>query len=168
MNVFVGANGSGKSTILEAIGLLSAAMTDRVDASSLQRKGVRLSTPSLYKSRFKSIGRTKLTVALSLEWEEEEKGDIFKYDVHLTTPTDTDYWKYHSESFSQNGEKKWGRSNASQNQGNNYIGFFLIDENPELVKGRDIAKLFFKLWYLSTEYIGTAWDNSRSESDGVR
>ena len=67
VNVFVGANGSGKSTILEAIGLLSAAMTDRVDASSLQRKGVRLSTPSLYKSRFKSIGRTKLTVALSLE-----------------------------------------------------------------------------------------------------
>ena len=101
VNVFVGANGSGKSTILEAIGLLSAAMTDRVDASSLQRKGVRLSTPSLYKSRFKSIGRTKLTVALSLEWEEEEKGDIFK------------------------------------------------------------------LWYLSTEYIGTAWDNSRSESDGA-
>ena len=142
VNVFVGANGSGKSTILEAIGLLSAAMTDRVDASNLQRKGVRLSTPSLYKSRFKSIGRTKLTVALSLEWEEEEKGDIFKYDVHLTTPTDTDYWKYHSESFSQNGEKKWGRSNASQNQGNNYIGFFLIDENPELVKGRDIAKYF--------------------------
>lgn len=33
VNVFVGANGSGKSTILEAIGLLSAAMTDWVDAS---------------------------------------------------------------------------------------------------------------------------------------
>lgn len=33
VNVFVGANGSGKSTILEAISLLSAAMTDQVDAS---------------------------------------------------------------------------------------------------------------------------------------
>ena len=28
VNVFIGANGSGKSTILEAIGLLSAAMTE--------------------------------------------------------------------------------------------------------------------------------------------
>lgn len=42
VNVFIGTNGSGKSTILEAIGLLSAAMTDRVDSASLQRKGGRL------------------------------------------------------------------------------------------------------------------------------
>ena len=33
VNVFIGANGAGKSTILEAIGVLSAAMTDRVDNS---------------------------------------------------------------------------------------------------------------------------------------
>lgn len=138
INVFIGANGSGKSTVLEAIGLLSAAMTDRVDASSLQRKGVRLSASNLYKSRFKSIDRMKPTIDLSLEWEHER--DVFQYDVHLTTPTDTDYWKYHSEAFTQNGEKKWGRSNASQNQNNSYIGFFLIDDEPELVKGRGIAK----------------------------
>lgn len=142
VNVFIGANGAGKTTILEAIGLLSAAMTDRVDANSLQRKGVRLSTPALYKSSFKGIKKTKLTIDLSLEWEEEENSDIFKYDVHLTTPKDTDYWKYHSEAFFQNEEKKWGRSNASQKQSNNYIGFFLIDEKPELESGRKIAKLF--------------------------
>lgn len=142
INVFIGANGSGKTTILEAIGLLSAAMTDRVDASSLQRKGIRLSVPSLYKSRFINGNRTKPTIDLSLEWEEDEKTDVFRYDVHLTTPTDTDYWKYHSESFSQNGEKKWGRSNASQKQSNNYIGFFLIDENTELVHGRKVAEHF--------------------------
>lgn len=140
VNVFIGANGSGKSTVLEAIGLLSAAMTDRVDANSLQRKGVRLSTPGLYKSRFKSIRRMKSTIDLSIKWEHES--DIFQYDVHLTTPTDTDYWKYHSEAFMQNGEKKWGRSNASQNQNNNYIGFFLIDDKEELVKGRKIARYF--------------------------
>lgn len=40
VNVFIGANGAGKSTILEAIGLLSAAMTDRVNDLSLQRKGM--------------------------------------------------------------------------------------------------------------------------------
>ena len=51
VNVFIGANGSGKTSVLEAIGVLSAAMTDRVNNNSLQRKGVRLSTSSLYKSK---------------------------------------------------------------------------------------------------------------------
>ena len=144
VNVFIGANGAGKSTILEAIGLLSAAMTDRVNDNSLQRKGVRLSASSMYKSKFKSIDRTKLTVALSLEWEEEQTSEIFKYDVHLTTPNDkeSDYLKYHSEAFFSNGKKKWGRSNASQNQSNNHIGFFLLDDNPELEYGRRIVKHF--------------------------
>lgn len=142
VNVLIGANGAGKSTVLEGIGLLSAAMTDRVDANSLQRKGVRLSVPSLYKSNFKNIGKTKLAIGLSLEWEDEKQADIFRYDVHLTTPKDTDYWKYHSEAFFQNGEKKWGRSNASQKQSNNYIGFFLIDDDTELVEGRKIARDF--------------------------
>ena len=113
INVFIGANGSGKSTILEGIGLLSAAMTDRVDSNSLQRKGVRLSTSNLYKSNFKTNGRTKPIIDLSLEWE--EKADIFRYDVHLNTPTDTDYWKYHSESFSQNGVKKMGQKQCFAN-----------------------------------------------------
>lgn len=138
VNVFIGANGSGKSTILEAIGLLSAAMTDRVDASSLQRKGVRLSSASLYKSGFKGIEKTKLTMDFSVEWEEKE--NAFQYDVHLMTPKDTDYWKYHSEAFFQNGEKKWGRSNASQRRNNNHIGFFLIDDDIELAEGREIAE----------------------------
>lgn len=144
VNVFIGANGAGKTTILEAIGLLSAAMTDRVNNISLQRKGVRLSAPSMYKSRFKSIDRTRLTVTLSLDWEEKDSSQLFKYDVHLTTPKDqdTDYWKYHSEAFFSNGEKKWGRSNASQNQSNNHIGFFLLNDNPELEQGRRIAKYF--------------------------
>lgn len=144
VNVFIGANGAGKSTVLEGIGLLSAAMTDRVDANSLQRKGIRLSTSSLYKSRFKNIERPRLTIDLSLEWEADHSSDTFKYDVHLTTPKDTDYWKYHSEAFFQNGEKKWGRSNASQTQSNTYIGFFLIDEAPELMEGRKIVQEFKK------------------------
>ena len=142
VNVFIGANGSGKTTILEAIGLLSAAMTDRVDSSSLQRKGVRLSIPSLYKSSFKDLKRQRSMIDLSLEWEDDCCTDKFRYDVHLTTPTDTDYWKYHSEAFLQNGEKIWGRSNASQQQSNSYIGFCPIDNDPELTPGRKLAEDF--------------------------
>lgn len=140
INMFIGANGSGKSTVLEAIGLLSAAMTDRVDAASLQRKGVRLSVPTLYKSNFKDISRRNPVIKLSLEWNDDDRENDFRYDVHLTTPTDTDYWKYHSEAFIQNGEPKWGRSNASRQQSNNYIGFFLIDDKKELENGRKSAR----------------------------
>ena len=140
INVFIGANGSGKSTVLEAVGLLSAAMTDRVDAASLQRRGVRLSVPTLYKSNFKDIKRRNPTINLSLEWNDNDAAHDFRYDVHLTTPTDTDYWKYHSEAFFQDGAQKWGRSNASRQQSNNYIGFFLIDDDKDLENGRKIAR----------------------------
>lgn len=52
VNVLIGANGSGKSNILEAIGVLAAAASGRVDDESLQRRGVRPGVPRLYKSAF--------------------------------------------------------------------------------------------------------------------
>ena len=105
VNVFIGANGSGKSTILEAIGILSAAMTDRVNNNALQRKGIRLSASSLYKSKFKTMKREGLTVDLGIQWVDDERYD---YMVHLTTPTDDDAWKYHSESINQEENLLWG------------------------------------------------------------
>src|SRR5438105_12079829 len=51
-NVFVGANGSGKSNLLEAMGVLGAAAFGRVDDESLLRRGVRPGLPQLYKSAF--------------------------------------------------------------------------------------------------------------------
>lgn len=125
VNVFIGANGSGKSTILEAIGILSAAMTDRVNNSVLQRKGIRLSASSLYKSKFKTMKREGLTVDLGIQWED---GGEYDYSVHLTTPTDDDAWKYHSESINQDGNPLWGRSNRSAVQLNNNIGYFMVTE----------------------------------------
>ncbi|MGO9274767.1 MAG: AAA family ATPase [Terriglobia bacterium] len=52
VNVFVGANGSGKSNLLEAVGVLSAGSFGRVDDESLLRRGVRPGVPQLYKSAF--------------------------------------------------------------------------------------------------------------------
>lgn len=141
VNVFVGANGAGKSTLLEAIGLLSAAMTDRVDSTALQRRGVRLSVPTLYKSNFKNIIRQKPTIHLSLEWESEDTQDVFRYDVNLTSPTDSELWKYHSEAFFHNDEKKWGRSNASSQSRNPAIGGFWVDNDEDLKLGREMASV---------------------------
>lgn len=52
VNVFVGANGSGKSNLLEAVGILGAAASGRVNEESLRYRGVRPGLPSLYKSSF--------------------------------------------------------------------------------------------------------------------
>lgn len=119
--------------------MLSAAMTDRVDANSLQRKEIRLSPSSLYKSQFENLERRKPTIDLSVEWDDPVSKDAFRYDVHLATPHDSDYWKYHSEEFFRNTKKSWERSNSSQHQQNSYIGFFLLDQEPSLFNGRQIA-----------------------------
>ncbi len=52
VNVFIGANGSGKSNFLEAVGVLGAAAFGRVDDETLLRRGVRPGVPRLYKTAF--------------------------------------------------------------------------------------------------------------------
>ena len=52
VNVFIGANGSGKSNLLEALGILSAAADGKVDDQALLARGVRPGLPALYKSAF--------------------------------------------------------------------------------------------------------------------
>jgi energy-coupling factor transporter ATP-binding protein EcfA2 len=52
VSVLVGANGVGKSNLLEAIGILGAAASGRVDDQALLRRGVRPGVPELYKSAF--------------------------------------------------------------------------------------------------------------------
>lgn len=52
LNLFIGANGSGKSNLLEALGVLSAAAFGRVDDETLLRRGVRPGVPRLYKTAF--------------------------------------------------------------------------------------------------------------------
>ena len=52
VNLFIGGNGTGKSNVLEAIGIISAALNRGLSDSELQRKGVRLTPASLMKSAF--------------------------------------------------------------------------------------------------------------------
>lgn len=52
VNVFIGANGAGKSNLLEAIGLLSAAAYGRIGDAELLARGVRPGLPELYKASF--------------------------------------------------------------------------------------------------------------------
>src|ERR1700755_1932343 len=52
VNCFIGANGVGKSNVLEAVGVLSAAASGRVDDESIVRRGVRAGLPRLFKTSF--------------------------------------------------------------------------------------------------------------------
>jgi energy-coupling factor transporter ATP-binding protein EcfA2 len=54
INCFIGANGVGKSNVLEALGVLGAAANGVVDDESLLRRGVRPGPPRLYKSSFEA------------------------------------------------------------------------------------------------------------------
>jgi predicted ATPase len=55
VNCFIGANGVGKSNVLEAIGVLGAAANGKVDDEALLRRGVRPGVPRLYKTSFESV-----------------------------------------------------------------------------------------------------------------
>lgn len=141
VNIFIGANGSGKSTLLEAIGVLSAAMTDRVDGNSLSRKGVRLSAPTLYKSAFKDSKRSQ-TISMDLGWTTEDAPDSFQYSVHLNTPSDDNAWRYHSETLLRGGHKVWGRSGASKENYDSYLGMLLTDKDQSLERLRPALEPF--------------------------
>lgn len=52
INVFIGENGAGKSNILEAIALASAANADKLDSEFLMSRGIRLTSAPLMRSQF--------------------------------------------------------------------------------------------------------------------
>ena len=104
VNVFVGTNGVGKSALLEAIGILSAAINEQVEDESLYRRGVRLGTPSAYKSSLECLKKRPNTIELAINWTEDS--DVFNYKINLSNPSDKpeSYWNFFSESLHIDGE----------------------------------------------------------------
>lgn len=93
VNCFIGANGVGKSNILEALGVLGAAANGTVDDESLLRRGVRAGLPRLYKSSFQSE-RTPAHIGIGI------KGDHGQgYRVSLLNPLESPEpaWTYKTE-----------------------------------------------------------------------
>lgn len=96
VNCLIGANGSGKSNLLEALGVLGAAANGVVDDESLLRRGVRAGLPRLYKSSFAS-DRTPAHIAISVTGSKNEA-----YRVSLLNPLDSPEpaWSYKTEVLS--------------------------------------------------------------------
>ncbi len=77
VNVFIGANGSGKTNLLEAIGLLGAAANSQVDDQALLRRGVRPGPPPLCESSFTSDVPPAITIEAT--WRVGE--DVYEYRI---------------------------------------------------------------------------------------
>jgi predicted ATPase len=117
VNVFVGANGSGKSNLLEAIGVLSAAANGRVDDEALMRRGVRPGLPRLYKCALKGAHQTPhITFAAESE-EAAYKVSLFN---PLTDPKPA--WRYHTESWTRGTEVLVSRSHRMRSKPNPEAG----------------------------------------------
>lgn len=133
LNVFVGANGSGKSNLLEAIGVLSAAADGRVTDQSLMQRGVRPGVPKLYKSAFPSSRMSSHIYlgAASLEAH---------YDVSLNNPlTDpSPAWRFKTERFERGDDKIVSRGPAMRDNPNTENGLAALraveleEDDPEL------------------------------------
>ena len=80
VNCFIGANGVGKSNVLEAIGVLGAAANGKVDDEALLRRGVRPGVPRLYKTSFESAS---VPVHIGLEAQSSQGAS---YRVSLLNP----------------------------------------------------------------------------------
>jgi predicted ATPase len=96
VNCFIGANGVGKSNILEAIGVLGAAANGKVDDEALLRRGVRPGVPRLYKTSFRS-DKTPVHIGLSAVGKGQEE-----YRISILNPLESPKpaWEFKTEYLS--------------------------------------------------------------------
>ena len=96
VNGFIGANGSGKSNLLEALGVLSAASDGKVDDRSLLSRGVRPGVPALYKAAFPARG-TRIPPHLYFG----ARSALAEYRVSLHNPLKdrAPAWRFKTESW---------------------------------------------------------------------
>ncbi|MBD8650624.1 AAA family ATPase [Rhizobium sp. CFBP 13726] len=104
VNLFIGGNGAGKSNLLEAIGVVSAALYRGVSDSELARKGVRLTPPALMKSAFKNFDLPKtFRIEASLD-------PGINYAIELSASERDTHLSFFSEKCEFRGTKTFGRS----------------------------------------------------------
>lgn len=124
INVFIGANGSGKSNLLEGLGVLGAAAFGRVDDETLLRRGVRPGVPRLYKTSFPLKDRVPHIYFAATT----TRGASF--EVSLWNPLDnpSPAWRFKTERLSRRGHDDVStRSTTSAGKHNQEQGFAALE-----------------------------------------
>ena len=101
VNVFIGANGSGKSNLLEALGVLSAAADGKVDDMVLLARGVRPGLPALYKTAFPAKRGKRIPSHLHFGASSAQA----RYEVSLHNPLEEPVpaWRFKTELLQEDG-----------------------------------------------------------------
>jgi hypothetical protein len=112
-------------------------MTDRVNNATLEAKGIRLSTSSLYQSSFKSRRRAP-TMNFEIAWKDAQisPGDTFTYKAYLNAPNEENAWRYHSEVLMEGDKKIYGRSGASSEEYNPFVGSLMLKNSADIQRIR--------------------------------
>ena len=104
VNLFIGGNGSGKSNLLEAIGLASACLSRGLNDSDIGEKGLRISPPELMKSSFKNDDLPR-TLELRAKFR-----NCIQYKVALQSSEKDPLLRFFSESATRGKQRVFGRS----------------------------------------------------------
>jgi AAA domain, putative AbiEii toxin, Type IV TA system len=105
VNLFIGGNGTGKSNLLEAIGLTSACLGRGLGDSDIGQKGLRITPPELMKSSFKNDDLPK-TLALHAKFS----GGV-EYSATLQGREKDPLLRFFTEKCEFDGKTVFGRSN---------------------------------------------------------
>ncbi len=121
VNVFIGANGSGKSNILEAIAMVAAERSCQIDVKDMIQKGIRIAKPDLMISSFYGHPSSS-TISMSISGNE---GERIKYTVNNNAPEDI----YSTWVASFSSETKHGNAEEAEKKATNlreYLSRYLI------------------------------------------
>lgn len=140
LNCFIGANGVGKSNALEALGVLGAAASGRVEDEVIIRHGVRAGLPRLFKSSFAG---TQIPPHIMLEASGEPDAT---FRVSLLNPLEKPKpaWSFKTEFLSSGGTEiltrgvKSSRENLDETRGLSALK--VVDLQPN-----DPASLLIKM-----------------------
>jgi energy-coupling factor transporter ATP-binding protein EcfA2 len=170
VNVLIGANGSGKTNILEAIGVLGAAAMGTVDAEALERRGVRLGLPARYVPAFREVEAPQ-HVAVGAQWG--IGSDCGTYRVELANPVDDPKprWSYRAEVLHSN-TVELDRSRVANGKLNPEAGLAasrLAELNPRTRAARLLYRLRdYGIYTPVTPYLrGTANDPQQRDAVGL-
>lgn len=84
VNVFIGANGSGKSNVLEAVAMAASERSALIEVKDMIQKGIRISKPDLMISSFYGQASSD-TINVDIVGTEKER---LRYTVRNNTPED--------------------------------------------------------------------------------
>lgn len=138
VNIFVGANGSGKSNLLEALGVLSAAADGRVDDQNLLARGVRPGVPALYKSAFPASPGKKISPHLFFGASSARAN--YQVTLHNPLKDPAPAWRFKTETWEDHSGRLVGRSPASEKKANAERGMAAL-KAVEITGGDALALL---------------------------